>query len=86
MTARWMTRWKPAVGFEFLDVVGDQIGEFVVDIALEIVAQHVEIDAAGAHDGRGVLVIGQGQQQVFQRRVLVAALIGDGQRTMESFF
>ena len=83
MTARWMTRWKPAVGFESLHAVDDEIGELVVDIALEIAAQHVDIDAAGAHDGRRVLVVDQGEKQMLERRIFVAALIGDRERAMK---
>ena len=77
MTARWMTRWKPAVGFEFEDVIGNQVGQFGVDIVHKAVAQLIEIDVAGAHDGDRILVLDQGQQQVFQRGKFMVALIGD---------
>lgn len=69
----------------FLDIVDDEIGELVVDIALEIAAQDVDVDAAGAHDGGGILVVGQSEKQMLERRIFVAALIGDGERAMESF-
>jgi hypothetical protein len=39
----------------------------------------VEIDVAGAHDGGGVLVVDQGEQQMFEGGVFVAALVGEGE-------
>ena len=44
---------------------------------LEVATQAVDIDAAGAKHGLGVLVVDQGQQQVLQRRVLVVALVAE---------
>ena len=81
-----MTRWKPAVGFEILAALGDQIGKFIVDIGFEVAPQQVEIDAAGAHDGGGILVVDQGQQQMFERRIFVVAFIGDRQSAVQRLF
>ena len=86
MTARWMTRWKPAVGLESLAAVGDQVGELGVDVFDEVAAQHLEIDVAGAHDRRRVLVVDQGEQQVLERGVFVPPLAGEGEGAMEGLF
>ena len=64
----------------------DQVGELVVDIFAEVAPQPVEIDVAGAEDGDRVLVLGQRQQQVLERRVLVPPLVGVGQRAVQSLF
>jgi hypothetical protein len=69
-----------------LDIINDEIGKLVVDIALEIAAQDVDVDAASTHHGRGVLVVGQSEQKVLQSSIFVAALVGDGERAVESFF
>ena len=66
--------------------IGHQIGEFVVDIVDKRVAQAVEIDVAGAHDGDRVLVLGQRQQQVLKRRIFLVAFVGQGQRRVKHFF
>ncbi len=50
--------------------------EIVVDIAGDLVAQEIEVDVAGAHHRRRVAVVDQRQQQMLQRRIFVAALIG----------
>ena len=63
--------------------VGDQVGEFGVDVLDEVAAQHIEIDIAGAHHRRRVLVLDQGEQEVLERGIFVPALIGGGERSME---
>ena len=86
MTARWMTRWKPAVGWASRRALDEQVGELVVEIFDDARAQGVEIDVAGAHDGRGVAVVEQRQQQVLQRGVFVVALVGVRQRAVQGRF
>ena len=86
ITARWMTRWKPAVGLESSSAAGGEIGELGVDVFDEVAAEHVEIDVAGAHDGGRVLVVDQRQQQVLERRVFLVALVGERQRLMQGLF
>src|SRR5215212_10742798 len=63
--------------------IDNEIVEFTLDVAGQVAAQLVDIDAAGAHDGGGVLVVHQGQQQVLERRVLVMTLVCEGERAME---
>ena len=65
---------------------GGQVGEFGVDVFDEVAAQHVEIDVAGAHDGGGVLIVEQRQQQMLERGVFLVALAGQRQRLMEGLF
>ena len=86
MTARWMTRWKPAVGLVSSRAVGDQIVEFGFEVGDEAAAQLVEIDVARPHHRRGVLIVDQRQQQMLQRRVFVMALIGESQRPVKRLF
>ena len=59
-------------------------GQLVVEIAGELVAQQIEIDVAGAHDRRRVTVVDQRQEQMLERRVFVAALVGVLQSAPES--
>ena len=66
--------------------LGDQAGQFVVDILRNVGAQLVDIDVAGAQDGKRVLVLDQRQQQMLQRRELVAPFIGQRQSPMEASF
>ena len=54
--------------------------ELVVEIAGELVAQQIEIDVAGAHHRRRVAVVDQRQEQMLERGIFVAALIGVLQR------
>ncbi len=64
--------------------VKHQAGQLVVDIAGQLVAQEIEVDVAGAHDRRRVTVVDQRQEQMLQRRVFVAALVGILQSAPES--
>ena len=73
-------------GLGVLTPIRDEIFELRVDIFHQIAPQNVEIDIAGAHDGGRVLILDQGEQQMFQCRIFVVALIGRGQRTMEGLF
>ena len=64
--------------------VEHEAGQLVVEIAGELVAQQIEIDVAGAHDRRRVTVVDQRQEQMLQRRIFVAALVGILQSAPES--
>ncbi len=81
-----MTRWKPAVGLESCAPVGDEVRELRVDVFDEVAAQHVEIDVAGAHDRGRVLVVDEGEEQVLERGVFVAALVGKREGPVEGLF
>ena len=69
--------------FTILGAVGDQVFQFGFEIGNQAAAQLVEVDIAGAHHRRGVLIVDQRQQQVFQGRIFVMPLIGDGERPVE---
>jgi hypothetical protein len=69
--------------FGIIGPVGDQVGQFVVEIFDQLGAELLEIHTTGPEDGDGVLVFGQGQKEVFKGGVLVAALVGEGQGSME---
>jgi hypothetical protein len=71
-------RWLRIVG-----AIHDQIVELAVDVFDEVPLQSVDVDIACAHHRRGVLIVGQRQQQMFERRVLVVPLIGERQRTVQ---
>ncbi len=56
--------------------VEHQARELVVDIASQLVAQEIEVHVAGAHHCRRVAVVDQRQEQMLQRRIFMAALVG----------
>ena len=85
-TARWITRWKPAVGLGFAVLVEDEVGKLLVDEIGQLGPQPVQIDVAGPHDRRRVPVVDQRQEQVFQRGVFVMALVGIFDGAMERLF
>jgi hypothetical protein len=57
-----------------------EAGKIVVEISGELVPQQVDIDIASAHHRRRVAIVEQRQEQMLQRRIFVAALIGVLQR------
>ena len=64
----------------------DEIGELVVDVVQHLAAQAVEVDAAGPQYRDRILVLGQRQQQMLERCVFVAALVGMGESPMQRLF
>ena len=70
-------------GLGILGAVGDQVFQLRFEIGDQTAAQLVEVDIAGAHHRRGVLIVDQRQQQVFQGGIFVMPLIGDGKRPVE---
>ena len=71
-------RLRVAMGIEH------QPRQLAVDIAGELVAQQIEIDVASAHHRRGVTVVDQGEKQMLERGIFVAAFIGVLQRAPQS--
>ena len=86
MTARWMTRWKPGGRLRVLMAIRHQVFEIAVDVAAQRLAQLVQIDGTGAHHGGRILIVDEAQEEMLQRRVLMVALVGRGQRTMQGLF
>ena len=83
MTARWITRWKAAVGFEILIVTGDKVIQFVVDVVGHSSRQLSQVDIARTHDTACILIIDQREKQMLQRRIFVMMLVGNCQRLMQ---
>ena len=69
-----------------VDRFDDQVVEIGVDILDDVLAQLVEIDVAGAQHRRGVGIVDQRQQQMFERRIFVAALVGERERLTKGLF
>ena len=55
--------------------IDDQARQFLVEIAAQLIAQSVEVDAAGMQHGGRILVVGQRQQQMLERGVFMATLV-----------
>ncbi len=77
---------EPGGGLGVAGAVGRQAGQILVEEFAEIAAQLVEIDAAGAQHGGRVAVVGKAQQQMFQGRVFVTTLAGQGQGAVQRLF
>ena len=69
-----------------LIVVDHQLAEFVVDIIRQRRPKLFEIKLACPHHPARILVIDKGKQQVLQRRVFMAALIGKAEGAVERVF
>ena len=69
-----------------VDRFDDEVVELGVEILDDVLAQLVEIDVAGAHHRRRVGIVDQGQQQMFERRIFVVALVGERQRLAKGLF
>ena len=65
--------------------IGNQAGQFGIEIVDQVVAQLCQIDAAGAQHRNRVLILQKRQQQVFQRGEFVAAFTGEAQGPLERF-
>ncbi len=59
-----------------------QVLKLAFQVGGQAAAQLVDIDVAGPHDRRGVLVIDQREQQMLERGVLMMPLVGQCQRAM----
>ena len=66
--------------------IGGQAREVLVEELGQVMTQLVEVDAAGAQHRGGVAVIGEAEQQVFQRGVFVPAFAGKGQGAVKRLF
>lgn len=66
--------------------IGDKVGEFAVDVIDQVTAENVEIDIAGSHDGRSILVVDQGQEEVFEGCVFMATFACESERSVKGLF
>ena len=77
---------EPRRWLGFLRRLADEIGQLIVNIISQIIAQFLEINTTGAQHGNGVLVFGQRQQQMLQRGIFLAPFSGEGEGAVEGFF
>jgi hypothetical protein len=73
-------------GLGVVDMSGGEVGQFVLDIFRQFPPQALRIDPTRAQDRQSVLVLGQGQEQMLQRREFMAPAIGVGQGAMKCLF
>ena len=66
--------------------VDDEVFEFGVEVLNDGLAQRIEIDAARPQDGRRIDVVDQRQQQMFEGRVFMTALVGERQGSTKGLF
>ena len=66
--------------------IRNQAVQFLVQETDQRAPKKLKIDTAGPHDAGGVGFVHQGQQQMLQRRQLVAPLVRIGQRLMDRGF
>ena len=74
---------EPGRRLGVLVTVGDQVVELGIDIFGEIALELIHVDVARPHHGDRVPVVDQGQEQMFERRVFVAALVGEREGAVE---
>ena len=67
-------------------VLGDERAQIVVEIAGDARAQRLQVDRAGAHDRGRIPIVEKRKQQVLERGVLVATLVGGFQCAMQRAF
>ncbi len=77
---------EPGRRLRILAAVGDEVGEFRVDVIDQVPAQGVEIHVAGAHDRGRILIIDERQEQMLEGGVFVAALAGEGKGPVKGLF
>jgi hypothetical protein len=63
-----------------------KIVQLVVEVVNELSTQHVEIDIAGAQDGRCVAIVEERQKQMFKRSIFMASLVCVLKRAMQRVF
>jgi hypothetical protein len=84
IAARWITRWKAAVGTASAPFDGrDQRRQIVVDEIGQGLAQARRGRPRRPHDAGGIRLVDQRQQKMFQRGEFVAARVGKRQRAVD---
>jgi hypothetical protein len=77
---------KACGGRGFRMALDDEAHQLLVKIVRDAAPERVDIDVAGAHDRRGVPVVEERQQKMLKCRVLMIALVGIFERTMQGRF
>jgi hypothetical protein len=63
----------------------DKVGKLVIDVIQYLAARTVEVNAARAQHSNRVPILGEREQQVFERGIFVPALIGVGESRCSDF-
>jgi len=66
--------------------IGHKIGKLAVHVIHKVAAEDIEIDIAGPHDGRRILVVDQGQEEMFEGCVFMATLAGESEGSVKGLF
>ena len=77
---------EPGSRLDVFVVVADQALQFCVHIVAQILGKLVHIHIAGAQDRDRVLIVGQREQQMLERREFVVPVTGVAERPMEGLF
>ena len=77
---------KTRRGLGIFAPVTDEIVELLVNIVAEVLPQQFDIDGTGPQHRRRVVVFGQAQKQVFERRIFMMTLVGDRKSAMQRLF
>jgi hypothetical protein len=85
MMARWITRWKPSVGWVSTSSVPHR-GRVLLDEGGQALAQVVDVGGAGAQHLGGGRVVQQRHQQVLDGDELVALLARLDERHVQADF
>ena len=67
-------------------IVRNQAGQVFINILLQRLFQVWNVHLAGGHDFNGVIILGQSQQQVFQRRIFMLTLTSSCKGAFEGGF
>ena len=64
----------------------DEVGKLVVDVVQNFAPQTVEVDATRTQHGNRVLILGERQQEMFERGVFVPTLVSVGESPVQRLF
>jgi hypothetical protein len=67
-------------------VDGYEVAELIINVVQDVAAQPLEVDAAGAQHGHRVLIFSKREQQMFERGIFVATLVGISESPMQRLF
>jgi hypothetical protein len=86
MMARWMTRWKPSVGWVSTSSAAGHRGRVLLDEGRQALAQVVDVGGAGAQHLGGAGVVQQRHQQVLDGDEFVPLLARLDERHVQADF
>jgi hypothetical protein len=73
-------------GLGLRGAIGGQSRKILVEKFGQILPEFVEVHTTSPQHCGGVAVIGKAEQQVFQGGVFMAAIAGEGERTVQGLF